>query len=629
MRAPFDLSGLRRGSVPRAAATYLVTSWLVLEVGHIISMILELPHVAMKVVFGLLVVGFPVAMILAWQYGRAVPNINLDLPETEPASGAEHRVHEAEALAHGEAGGAGHGGHGGHGAVDPLPFIVGGMILLAVIFLGAGQFIGANLGSREGSEEAPAATRAAQAGRAATGAVNVAAPPNSVGVLPFDNLSGDPKRDYFAEGLSEEVLDALAEIPALKVSARASSFSLKGQRLDASAIGARLGVGHVLDGSVRQDGSMLRISAELVDARTGYRTWSQTYDRRLTDVFKVQKDIAGSVAEALRVQLGGGQTAAPGGTLNPAAYDAYLRGLRLLDNQGGEDQWRGALAAFDQAVKLDPGYAAAQAGRARALVGIANAFTPAAGLAGVHAQALKAAQAAVRLAPDMAEAQATLGFVLWQAKFDMAAAAAPYDRALRLAPGSAEILERYGSFESELGHGDVGVRALQTAIGLDPINPGAYKLLSAGLYDARRYADSLSAARRALSLSPNLTYAHVIAGDDLLAMGDAGGAAAEYAKEPIAWARLSGGALVAARTGKNAEARRLLAQLIAQFGDGAIYQQAEILAQLGDRDRAIAALGRALTVGDEGVTYMGVDPYLDPIRADPRVQAIARRVGLG
>jgi TolB-like protein/Tfp pilus assembly protein PilF len=587
------------------------------------------PHVAMKVVLYVLVLGFPVAMVLAWRYGKSVPDLKLDLPQTEPASGAEHRLHEAEAIA--RAGQSPAQGDHPRAPTDPLPFIVGGMVVLAIIFLAIGRFVVGPLKPDQAEDEAAPAGAAAARHTAVAQAPPVqavAAAPNSVGVLPFDNLSGDPRRDYFSQGLSEELLDALARIPTLKVAARASSFSLRGRGLDAAAVGARLGVGHVLDGSVRQDGNLLRVSAELVDARTGFRTWSQTYDRRLTDVFKVQRDIATNVAEALRVQLGGDQPLLVGGTSDPAAYDAYLRGRNLLDAQGDEALWREALRDFDQAVKLDPAYAAAQVGRARVLVGIANAFTPAAQLPKVHADALAAARAAVRLAPDLAEAQAALGYVLWQAELDMAAAAAPFERAIQLAPGSADILERYGLFASRTGREDVGVRALQTAVSLDPLNAGAYKSLCAGLYDAHRWAESLSAARRALAFNPQMTYVHAFMGDDLIELRDAAGAAAAFAQEPIAWARLSGQALLAVRTGKPAEARRLLAQLDSQFGDSVSYQRAQILAQLGDRDGAIVALERAQGVGDVGVTNLGIDPYLDPIRGDPRVRAIARRIGL-
>jgi TolB-like protein/Tfp pilus assembly protein PilF len=623
MRLNFDWSRLRRGSVSRAAATYLVTSWLVLEVGHILSLILEVPHAAMKVVFWALVVGFPIAIVLAWRSGAAGPDLKLDLPETEPASGAEHRIHEAQA----EESGGGHGGHagaghGGGGATDPLPFIVGGMVLLAIVFLAVGHFM-----PGAGREEAAEGSRTAATTTTAASSAAATAPANSVAVLRFENLSGDPKRDYFSDGLSEELLDALAQIPSLKVAARTSSFAFRPGEADSATIGRKLGVHHILDGTVRQDGDMLRVSAELGDTRTGYRTWSQTYDRRLTDVFKVQHDIATAVAEALRVQLGAGQTLILGGTDNPAAYDAYLQGRRLLDLSGDEAQWREALKDFDRAIALDPGYSAAQAARARALVGIANAFTPAAQLPAVHAAALAAAQEAARLAPTLPEAQSTLGYVWWQAKLDAAAAAGPFEKSVQLAPGSAEILSRYGLFATRTGRVDAGVRALETATNLDPLNPTAYKTLGRGLYAVRRWPDAIAAFRHALALSPAMTYAHASIGDGLLALGDAKGAAAEYAQEPIGWAKLTGLALVAARTGQAAEAHRGLDQLVRTSGDSNLYQQAEIEAQLGDRAKAVDALYRARQVGDVGLTSLASDPWLDPLRGDPRFKALAVQLG--
>ncbi|MEA3040169.1 MAG: hypothetical protein QOE79_2682, partial [Sphingomonadales bacterium] len=376
--------------VPRAAATYLVTSWLILEVGHLLSLILDMPHFAMRFVFWLLVVGFLPAMVLASSSGVFARIGEIDLPETEPASRAEHRVHEGD---------GGHG-HARAGEVDPLPFIVGGLILLALLFLGASRYFGMN--GPDGS--AAHADTPAKAAAPAPGAALPAAPRNSVAVLPFANLSGDPKQDYFSDGLSEEVLDALAHIRQLQVAARTSSFSFKDKGVDVATIAQRLGVAYVLDGSVRRDGNLIRVSASLVDARTGFKTWSETYDRKLDDIFAVQQGIAAAVAQALQVRLGGGDLPriTTGGTSNTAAYDQYLRGRQLIDLSASEADWRQALAYFDAAVAADPTYASAHASRAIALIALANAFLPADQLGPTHDQALASARRAVELAPDSA-----------------------------------------------------------------------------------------------------------------------------------------------------------------------------------------------------------------------------------
>ena len=605
------LQRLKRGSVPRAAATYLVTSWLILEVGHILSLILEIPPVAMRFVLWLLVLGFPIVLGLAWFRQDAGQSVDIELPETEPASRAEHALHAAT---------AGHGAPKAHG-VDPLPFILGGMVAAALIFLGVSKVLGVK--TETGQGQAAHAAAAAPAKPAAA----PAAPENSVAVLPFDNLSGDPAQAYFSDGLSEELLDALARISSLKVAGRASSFAMKARGADVATIAARLGVSHVLDGAVRRDGQMLRVNAELVDARTGFRTWSQTYDRRMTDVFKVQRDIASDVAQALRVQLGGESgVVAPGGTSAPAAFDAYLRGRALVDLAGSEAQYRQAVAFLDQAIAADPGYAAAWAAKARALIALGNAFLPAKDIPANTASAVAAARQAVKLAPELAEAQSTLGYALLDGELDVAGATAPYERSLHLGAGSPEILLRYGNFAADTGRLVEAVKTLQAAVTLDPLDPKAWRILGRGLFAAHRYRESVAALRRGLALNPGLSSAHAAIGDALLLQGDAAGAAMEYRQEPIDWVRKTGLALLAARAGDAGEAKRLLGDL---KGRATAYQQAQILAQLGDREGATAALERARALSDPGLLRLRFDPWLDPLRSDPRFLALQAKLGLG
>jgi TolB-like protein/tetratricopeptide (TPR) repeat protein len=451
--------------------------------------------------------------------------------------------------------------------------------------------------------------------------------PNSIAVLAFDNLSGDPKQDYFSDGLSQELLDDLARTPEFTVAARTSSFSFKGKGVDIATIGAKLGVAYVLDGSVRRDGEMVRFSVQLIDARTGFRTWSQTYDRKLTDIFKVQQSVAAAVAEALRVRLASGPQAPAASTANPAAFDAYLRGLQLINQGSGEAQRRAALALFDQATAADPGYAVAYAARARTLVVLGAAFLPAKDLRANADKALASARKAVELAPDLAETQVTLGYTLMNARFDFSGARAPYQRALELGSGEAAVLQFYGLYAARTGQPEAGLRALNRSVALDPLNPQAHKSLGLGLYAARRYDDSLVAFRHALALNPSMTFDHAEMGDALLALGQTGAAQAQYDAEPLDWARVTGRAILAARSGRLDQARALLAQVVKLQGDAALYQQAEILAQLGDVDRAIDALYRARSVGDQGLFNIESDPWLDPVRRNPRFRALASQLG--
>jgi TolB-like protein/Tfp pilus assembly protein PilF len=603
---------LRERGVARAAATYLVTSWLILEVGHLLSLILDMPHWAMRFVFWLLVVGFLPAMVLA-SSSRAFARIaEIDLPETEPASRSEHRLHEGD---------GGHG-HSKAGELDPLPFIVGGLILLAILFLAATRYFGVS----EGDSQAAHADVPALVTPAAPTVRTVAR--NSVAVLAFANLSGDPKQDYFSDGLSEEVIDALADIRQLQVAARTSSFSFKNKGVDVATIAQKLGVAYVLDGSVRRDGNLLRVNASLVDARTGFKTWSETYDRKLDDIFAVQQGIAAAVAQALQVQLGGQALPriASGGTANAAAYDQYLRGRQLIDMSASEGEWRQALAYFDAAIAADAKYAAAHAARARVLIALANAFLPADKLAQTHDDALASARRAVELAPQSADAQSTLAYSLVNARLDFAGAAPPFQRSLELGGGNADILIRYGAYACRTGKAEQGLQALHTAVSLDPLNPRAHKSLALGLYAAHDYAGSIDAMRRALSLSPKMTLAHSVIGDALLMRGDLAGAEAEYRQEPVRWAQLTGLAVLAARRGRKDEATAMLGQLVSGFGDSNVYQQAEIRAQLGDVPGAVAALDRARAVGDVGLAYVWTDPLLDPARGDGGFKALVGRL---
>ena len=494
----------------------------------------------------------------------------------------------------------------------PTPFIVGGLILLAILFLGASRYFGVSA-----TEPTHGATQQATATSPAPNGAH-AAVHNSLAVLAFANLSGDAKQDYFSDGLSEEVLDALAHVRELQVAARTSSFSFKGRGVDVATIARQLGVAYVLDGSVRRDGNLIRVSASLVDARTGFKTWSETYDRKLDDIFAVQQGIAAAVAQALQVQLGGQAVpkAASGGTSNTAAYDEYLRGRQLVDMSASEGEWRHALAHFDAALAADPNYAAAHAGRARALIGLANAFLAADKVRAVYDQALTAAKRAVELAPRSADAQSTLAYSLVYGKLDFAGAAAPFQRSLELGGGNADILIRYGLYACRTGKAEQGLQVLRTAVGLDPLNPRAHKSLALGLYAAHDYAGAIDAMRRALSLSPKMSLAHSVVADALLMRGDAAGAAAEYRLEPLRWAQLTGVAVLAARAGHKEEAKAALDRLAADFGDGNVYQQAEIRAQLGDVAGAVAALRRARDVGDVGLAYVWTDPLLDPARGD-------------
>ena len=310
-------------------------------------------------------------------------------------------------------------------------------------------------------------------GAAATGAVGVyawrtgrighfASPTvgNSVAVLPFKNISGDAEQDYFSDGLSEELRATLARNLKLLVMAQASSSKFRDRTEDAVTIAEKLGVAYLLDGTVRKSGDIARVTADLIDGRTGFSRWSRTFDRSLDDIFAVQSEIAGTVARALEAEVvpdpnaptgAAGALAAAGGTRSAAAYDAYLRGRALYDLSVDEASERAALAQFDIAIAADPDYAPAHAARARSLTAIANQYGRSGETDAMYQAAIQSAERAIEIAPELADAYSTLGFTLFQARLDAAAAREPFERSRELGAGEATVLARYAQYSARTG----------------------------------------------------------------------------------------------------------------------------------------------------------------------------------
>lgn len=454
------------------------------------------------------------------------------------------------------------------------------------------------------------------------------APAHSVAVLPFANLTGDPGQDYFSDGLSEELRGALSRIDNLQVAARTSSNLFRNAHEDTAAIARKLGVVFVLDGSVRRAAGVVRVSAQLVEGSSGFQRWTQTYDRPMADVFGIQSDIARLVADALRLKMLGGATpAATGATTNPQAYDAYLRGRQLYDLSGDEASYRQALTQFDAALAADPAYAAAHAARSRTLVAIGNQFAKGADRRATYDEGLKAAEHAVALAPEFAEAQSTLAYARLNGRLDIRGATQPYERSRDLGQGDADVLVRYGLFAARTGRFDAALAALTRAGALDPLNPRVHKSLGSALYASRRYADAVAAFRRALALSPKMNSAHASIGDALMLQGLLTEARAEYLAEPQGMTRWTGLAIVQRKLGDTAAAQESLARLTRDEGDNALYQRAQILAQWGDADGALGALEQAYTATDAGLIYLKNDPLLDPLRTSPRYARLLSRLG--
>jgi TolB-like protein len=458
---------------------------------------------------------------------------------------------------------------------------------------------------------------------------------SSVAVLPFKNISGDDSRAYFSDGLSEEVRATLARNLQLQVMAQSSSGQFRASDEGAVIIAGKLGVSYLLDGSVRWAGDIVRVAADLVDGRTGFSRWSQVFERRIDDVFAVQSEIAGAVATALAAQVGpadGGpvdpaaERAASGGTASVEAFDAFLRGQALYNLAADKESDLAALAQFDAAIALDPNYAAAHAARARSLISFANVYGAAGQTAAMYDKAILAAELAVRLAPEFAVAHSTLAFALFQGRLDARAARVPFERSNALGAGEATVQARWAQFCARTGRHAEAAEAMQRALLRDKLNPLIHRAAGSIEYAARRFNESLAPVRKALAMNPKMSQAHAALGDALVNLGSLEQAQAEYAAEPIADFRLTGLAIAAHRRGQAGASRAAMDQLLAE-GDRVLYQQAQVLAQWGDPDAAMAALQAAREHGDSGLIYSRNDPFLDPLRGDPRMAKLLDGLG--
>ena len=475
-----------------------------------------------------------------------------------------------------------------------------------------------------GSAAAGVALAAGGAWFAWEGGFSHGAAPLSIAVLPFRNLSGDKTQDYFADGLTEEIRSALTRIEALRVLAGTSSEKANKEG-DVKAIAADLGVSYLLSGSVQRSGDVARISTDLVDGRTGFSRWSESIDRKLTDIFAVQSEIARTVAQAMSVQVATTEPA-PGGTTNVEAYENYLEGRALFNLAKDETSDRSALTHFEMAIAEDPKFALAHAARARSLSVIAGEHATADQLKPLYAESIASARRAIALAPNLAEGHLALAYDMFAGQLDIRGAWPSYQRAYRLGYGNADIALLYALYCSRAGRPAEAKAAVDRAVLLDPLNPRAFRAQGSVAYAARRYADGLAPLRRALQLNPTMTFAHSLAGNCLLGLGRTKDALKEFEAEPGPEFRLTGLAIAQNRLGNHAAAEKAFADLQSQVGDAALYQQAEVFAQWGRIEDALKKLARARQVGDSGLTYAATDVMLDPLRRDERFVRFVNRL---
>jgi TolB-like protein len=453
-----------------------------------------------------------------------------------------------------------------------------------------------------------------------------APPPHSVAVLPFVNMSGDKEQEYFSDGLTEELLNSLAGINELQVAGRTSAFSFKGKDTDLGTIARKLNVGAILEGSVRRSGNTIRISTELINAVTGFQLWSKSYDRDLGDVLKLQTEIATAVAGALKVALLGdiAQKIELGGTRNPVAFDAYLRASKAFREYERAADVQAAIADYSEAIRLDPGYALAFADRSVAFAAYARNYGVGTAIHENYAKAQADANQAIALAPELAEAHLSLATVL-RDSLEFRRATEEYQRAVALGPGSALVLGEYGAFAVEVGHIEAGLAAIRHALVLDPLSSEAHSALGFALVGAGRYPEAIRALTEAKGLAQHTGFINAWLGFAYYGAGDFENArlACEGGDDSNKAICL---ALVYEKLGRHSDAQQMLSQVRAKHADGAAVFYAMIYAQWGDKSQALQWLEVAMRNRDPYLIKVRMNGYFDPLRQEPRFQAVMREL---
>jgi adenylate cyclase len=585
------LERVRRNHVGRVALLYLAICWFILEPVHVVFHMLGVPEWVNRLVIVVLALGFPLTVILAWIY---TPTPQGERSEALAAHRSVlRRLNVRLNLA--------------------IAAVAGLMVLYFLLYhFWLGKHITEPI-----SEEAHEAL-------AAQPVPSVAVPQRSIAVLPFLDMSQARDQQYLADGLAEELLNLLAQIPELRVAARTSSFAFKNKPEDVSTIANDLHVAHVLEGSVRKAGNHVRITAQLIRADSGYHLWSETYDRTLDDIFKLQDQIAGAVVQALKVKLLGSNLPRATPT-NLDAYNLYLQG-RFFAGLHTKEGLRQATDYLERAVKLDRAYEPSWTEQSIVYADMARrGFMPA-------AQALPKARDAVRealdLNPKSARARVALGYLHMNDDWDWAGADREIAQAVALEPGNADVLHAAGSLDLVLGRTSDSVKKLLAALERDPLRASSYSNLGVAYFADGRMAEAEQAFRRSIAVRPTASYTHNALGLVLLWQGRLNDALDEMRRETDEKWRLEGLALVYWAMNRRAEADAALEELTTKFQKESPYVIATVYGYRGDSDKAFAWLDRALAARDATLTSIKVDPLFKSVRPDPRYAALLQRVGL-
>src|SRR5438034_2834533 len=568
---------LKRRNVYKVAIAYAVVAWLLMQVATQVFPFLEIPNWAIRLVIMLIVIGFPIALVIAWAFELTPVGIKRtesadELPTKAPRNRAWLYV-----------------------------IVISGAISASLFFIGRYSATS----KQSGLIEVPA---------------------KSIAVLPFVDLSQAKDQEYFCDGISEEILDALAKVEGTRVVARTLSFSFKGKNADVGEIAQKLNVQNVLEGSLRREGNRIRITAQLINARNGFHIWSDTFERELQGVFAVQDEITRSIVDALKIKLAvAPPVRTPGST---EAYDLYLKGL-YYSNKSDEENLRKSLSLFQQALDKDPNFARAWTGIIKVWEQLADAYVRP---LEAYPKVKEAAWKAVALDDMDAEAHCYLGEVKLLIDRDVAGAEAEVKRALQLDRNSATAHFYMSWLKSVQGDCDEGVKQIQEAEKLDPLSPMIIDAAVERYVGVDRLEDAISAGKRVLQVDPNYIYFDSTLAGAYREKRDFQEAVALYEKaQTVTHFPSAGLAITYAKMGRLQDARRVLNQRIEKSRQQYVPADsiAAVYVALGDKEEAFRWLERAF---DDHSAPMSIQltchPKFRALRSDPRFADLLRRMGV-
>jgi TolB-like protein/Tfp pilus assembly protein PilF len=549
------------------ALLYAVAAWLMMQVAEVIIALANLPEWVGPTILAVLAIGFPIALIFSWIYEITPEGIALEKDVTPSESITRVTGRRIDFIV--------------------IAMLCAGLVLFAV------------------DKWWPA------------GPIE-----QSIAVLAFENMSGDPEQEYFSDGISEELLNLLARIPELKVISRTSAFSYKGKDMRLTDVARELNVAHILEGSIRKTGNQIRITAQLIETQSDTHVWSRTYDRTLDDIFATQDEIAAKVVDELKITLLGDLPIVE--ETDPEAYALVLE-ARYLSRQGSPEDWQDAIALIEQALLIDPSYAAAWDALASIYVNQADNSVrpPDEG----YALARKAANQALALDPSYARAHARLGWIATHHQGDLAGAARHYEQALALEPTNTGIIFSAASLAESLGRLGMTIALEDYALARDPLDPVAHNNQGDSYLSVGRFDDAIASFHTALALSPSYVGAKYRVGVAFLLKGEPESAMTSMEQEGFEAWQLIGLAMAHHALDQTSASDSALSKLIQKYEQDAAYNIAYVFAFRAEADRAFEWLRKAVNYNDPGLAEIANEPLFANIKSDPRWATFLESVG--